>query len=383
MKYWYLLVVVCTGCSLAYGQPGTVNPIIGDTSFLLTHGQFPDLHTEEQMRVRTHLAYAENRLREAPTDHLSADQLAKRTHVLDLLRDYHQAGKFPINTAHPVERRPCFIDDFGTICAVGYLVEQTDGRKVAREINKEYQYAYLNDMTAKLPLISSWAKENGLTTEECAMIQPSYSFMVVRKHRLGITIGPTYTFGKITDQFGGGALDPQMGIELGLNYYRRIYGMWGVTTGLLFNRRKVEASVDNIGFRLQNDRLIVPLYLTWDKSYFYNKRLDRLRLVAGLQASVYASDRPDGVSYRSMYGNFMEIDKRPELDASIGIAYTVEHPIYVRGTWMLRYNHGLINRQSGTLKRGSETAMTYQLPGNYITLTYTLNLIKGTIIKRI
>lgn len=111
--------------------------------------------------------------------------------------------------------------------------------------------------------------------------------------------------------------------------------------------------------------------------------IDCSRVVLGVQASVYALDRPDGVAFRSMYGNFLQIDKRPELDASFGVAYTVERPIYIRGTWMLRYNYGLINRQNGTLKIGDQPAMNYRLPGNYITLTYTLNLIRGVIVKTI
>lgn len=383
MKKGFLLLIVLLCHYWAFSQSGTVNAVIGDTSFLATFGCLPDVHTDEQLRVKTHLSYVEERLRSASTDSLSEEQRNNRMRVLDLLHAYHSAGKFPRNTAFSGERRPCFIDDFGTICAVGYLVEQTVGRNVARKINKAYQYAYLPEMTNQLEVISDWAQQHGLTLEECAMIQPSYSFMVVRKHKLGVTVGPTLTFGKVNQQFAGAEMKPLSGIELGLSFYHRIYGKWGVTTGLLYNQRKVEVSADGFGFRLQNDRLVVPLLLTWDKSYFYNKKSDKWRLLLGFQASVGVLNRPDGFSNRSQYVNMLEIDKRPELDACAGIAYTVEKPIYFRGLWTLRYNYGLLNRQSGTLLRGNETVMTYQLPGHYVSLTYTVSLYRGVITKMI
>lgn len=343
----------------------------------------PNVHTDEQLRIKTHLLYVEKRLRENVPQDLTDEQRVQRFYALDLLNAYISAGKFPRNTAFPGERRPCFIDDFGTICAVGFLVEQTAGRDVARTINKAYQYAYLADMTDQLPLLTDWAEQHGLTLEECAMIQPSYSFMVVRKHKLGVTAGSTLAFGKVNQLYDGGEMKPLSGLELGLNFYHRIIGKWGVTTGLIYNQRKVEVSADGFGFRLQNDRLVVPMLLTWDKSYFYNKKSDKWRLLLGFQASVGMLNRPDGFSNRSHYVNLLEIDKRPELDACVGIAYTIEKPIYLRGLWTLRYNYGLLNRQSGIVKRGNETVMTYQLPGHYVSLTYTVSLYRGVITKMI
>lgn len=383
MKKALVLLIAFLNGYWCFSQPGTVNAVIGDSSFLITYGSWPNVHTDEQLRIKTHLSYVEERLRSTSTASLSEEQRNNRMHVLDLLHAYHSAGKFPINTGYSQERRPCFIDDFGTICAVGYLLEQTAGRDVARNINKEYQYAYLPEMTNQLELISVWAQQHGLSLKECAMIQPSYSFMVVRKHRLGVTVGPTLAFGKVNTLAPGAEMKPLSGLELGLNFYYRVYGKWGLTTGLLYNQRKVEVRADGFGFRMQNDRLVLPLLITWDKSYFYNKKSDKWRLLLGLQASVAVLNRPDGFSNRSQYINMLEIDKRPELDACAGIAYTVEKPIYLRGLWTLKYNYGLLNRQTGTLMRGTETMMTYKLPGHYVSLTYTVSLYRPVKIRMI
>ena len=105
---------------------------------------------------------------------LPAAQHAKRAYVLGLLHQYALNGIFPTNRAYPDERKPCFIDADGTICAVGYLVEQTKGRQLAEQINAKHQYDLLLDMNE--PAIKAWADEYGLTLEECAMIQPTYGW---------------------------------------------------------------------------------------------------------------------------------------------------------------------------------------------------------------
>ena len=89
-----------------------------------------------------------------------------------MLNEYWTAGIFPKNYDYPDQRIPCFIDKDGNICAVGYLIEQTAGRQIAEEINSKYKYEYILAMND--PTIESWIHANGLTKEECAMIQPTY-----------------------------------------------------------------------------------------------------------------------------------------------------------------------------------------------------------------
>ncbi|HEX2628758.1 MAG TPA: hypothetical protein VHM26_07100 [Chitinophagaceae bacterium] len=170
----YACLLMCTSVARSQ-QRGfqEVNPVIHDESYIARFGTTPGAAFNETERVRTHLSYVEQLLR-STTKELTATQQANRTKVLDHLRDYWQAGKFPVNRAYAGERRPCFIDDDGTICAVGYLVEQTLGRETAEAINTEHQYDFLLDMNE--PALATWAEENGFTLEECAMIQPTYGW---------------------------------------------------------------------------------------------------------------------------------------------------------------------------------------------------------------
>ncbi len=150
----------------------TVNAIIGDESFVATFGELPDEHTDEQLRLSTHLKYVERLLRSKPVDHLSAELRRAREGMLDLLNEYSAAADYPKNFDYPDRRIPCFIDRTGSICAVGYLVEQTAGSEAARAINREYQYDLIAEMES--PSINEWIAQSGLTKDECAMIQPAY-----------------------------------------------------------------------------------------------------------------------------------------------------------------------------------------------------------------
>jgi hypothetical protein len=96
----------------------------------------------------------------------------KRNHLLDLLHDYWTKAVFPRNYDYKAERKPCFIDKDGTICAVGYLVEQTAGREAAETINFKHKYDVVMEMNDEM--VDNWINKSGLTKEECAMIQPTY-----------------------------------------------------------------------------------------------------------------------------------------------------------------------------------------------------------------
>ena len=149
-----------------------VNSVIGDNSFIATFGYAPGAGTNEVLRIQTHLKFVEKVLEERDVSELNSIQQNKRMHVITLLHQYWIAGIFPSNFDFPTERRPCFIDRNGNICAVGYLVENTVGRQTAEQINSRHQYQYIFEMNE--PAVTKWAEENGLTLEECAMIQPQY-----------------------------------------------------------------------------------------------------------------------------------------------------------------------------------------------------------------
>jgi hypothetical protein len=168
MKAIALFLILISSCVIAQN---TINPIIGDTSWYINYGNWPFEGDSEYQRISTHLSFVLNQLRNEKNDDRS------RRESLDLLEDYIQRGKFPVNMKHN-ERKPCFIDVNGTICAVGYLVEQTAGLKVAKKINRRFKYNYISEM--KSDDLVEWQGESGLSMKELAMIQPAYGSIYVR-----------------------------------------------------------------------------------------------------------------------------------------------------------------------------------------------------------
>lgn len=152
-------------------RPDPINSVIGNESFRARFGREPNAHDDEDLRIATHLDYVERLLRSRSVNHLSPQLRAERLRNLDRLHRYILRGRFPRNY-DVAERRPCFIDRDGRICAVGYLVERSAGRDVAEGINRQYKYAYIGEMNT--PVLAGWIAASGLTAEEAAMIQPAY-----------------------------------------------------------------------------------------------------------------------------------------------------------------------------------------------------------------
>jgi hypothetical protein len=149
----------------------TLNAITGDAWKGIYSETYCDGLTERQ-KITAHLQYVELLLRSRPVNELTAEQRLNRTKLLDNLADYSTRGEFPANEKFPGTRQPCFIDARGKICAVGYLIEQSAGREVAESINARYQYSFITEMQG----LDEWITANGMTAEECAMIQPTYNY---------------------------------------------------------------------------------------------------------------------------------------------------------------------------------------------------------------
>ncbi len=126
----------------------------------------------EDWTIRQHLRRTEQRLRHKSHPELTPHQRKARQQNLDSLRDYWQAGQFPRNHVEKHQRRPVFIDERDTHCAVGYLVAQSGYAQTARQIAKEANTALLADM--HVPELQTWVEQCGLTSRELATIQPTY-----------------------------------------------------------------------------------------------------------------------------------------------------------------------------------------------------------------
>ncbi len=168
-----LLLVLVAIKSNKHISNGTINSIIGDESYTSVFGEKPNESIDDQLRIKTHLSYVEGMLRSKDVSHLSMEEKAKRSEMLDLLHTYWQAEKYPFNLDNKESRRPCFYDAQNNICAVGYLVQQTAGDAMVQRINEDYKYSEIYEMNS--PELLAWVGASGLTLKEVATIQPSYS----------------------------------------------------------------------------------------------------------------------------------------------------------------------------------------------------------------
>jgi hypothetical protein len=144
----------------------TINPELGDESFVAAFGRLPTAHDDIPLRVATHVGYVARQLRERDVSH------PRRTALLAALDAYVAAGKFPASeTDHGL--LPTFLDPGGVRCAVAHLVETTAGTATMTALDRDHHNAFIADLTSDSRFVA-WAADSGFTLEELAWIQPSY-----------------------------------------------------------------------------------------------------------------------------------------------------------------------------------------------------------------
>ncbi|MEQ8909669.1 MAG: T9SS type A sorting domain-containing protein [Vicingaceae bacterium] len=121
--------------------------------------------------IQLHLDLVIKQLEKRELPQFSESQLEKRHALLNELTKYKKRGVFPQNLYH-AQRTPYFIDDYGTACAVGYLIIQSGHADFTKTISEKYNYRYLSDMPQAE--IQQWATIHGFTLDELEWIQPSY-----------------------------------------------------------------------------------------------------------------------------------------------------------------------------------------------------------------
>jgi antitoxin component YwqK of YwqJK toxin-antitoxin module len=121
--------------------------------------------------IQTHLKNVLVVLRSNPTENLNAQQLQSRTHLIDVLAAYREAGIFPKNL-YRRERLPVFIDEFNTHCAVGFLMRETGHENLAQRIAAADNYVWVKDIHD--PELLVWQNASGFTVEELKLIQGAY-----------------------------------------------------------------------------------------------------------------------------------------------------------------------------------------------------------------
>lgn len=214
-------------------QPGPVNAVLGDTSWFELHGEFPSSHENEIQRINTHLDYVIALLK----SHNAPDPNFKTARELNILHleEYRSQQVYPQDFKILEERTPCFIDDKGRLCAVGYLIDRSSSREDAEYINSKYRYDYLLDMEDDR--LSEWQKSSGLSNRELAMIQPTYGMPPPRQ----VYVDPKTKKVGIRDRYFDRILvKPKYeAIKLGAQYNNQFEGLelakykgkWGLLTG--------------------------------------------------------------------------------------------------------------------------------------------------------
>ena len=179
-----LAAATSTALALPPGAPPALregaNHHIGDRSFVAQFGRAPRAGDPERVRMTTHLQYVHDWLASRPA---TRPELAgKRAAILAALQRYIAKGTTPRNTDLPW-RTPVFIDEAGTICAVGYLIESTAGRALPERIAKAHRYDFIEDIARAMPEVQQWIADSGLTLEEIQTIQPAYEEPQVKEWR--------------------------------------------------------------------------------------------------------------------------------------------------------------------------------------------------------
>ncbi|MEO8699599.1 MAG: hypothetical protein ABI867_06125 [Kofleriaceae bacterium] len=178
-------ILAAGGTALALPNPDTrfrpgANHHGGDASFIEQFHRAPTIRDSERVRMRVHLEHVRAWLASRPP---TRPELAtRRAELLGYLDDYIAKGTTPANT-HLPWRTAVFIDDAGTICAVGYLLERSAGRALPERIAAAHRYDFLEDIAAAMPDVARWIAGSGFTLEELASIQPAYESANVRTWR--------------------------------------------------------------------------------------------------------------------------------------------------------------------------------------------------------
>jgi hypothetical protein len=163
--------------------------------------------TVEHARVRAHLEGA-HALVAARSPSLSGPQLERRGELLRWLREYIDAGRYPVNDVL-AERTPIFIDRFGARCAMAALIERSGHAGLAQRIARTENLARIRALAGDAEL-TRWLETHGLSLAEAARIQPAYDNVVTTSWQPTASVLGTMqvggTFGSGFDLLGGPAV---------------------------------------------------------------------------------------------------------------------------------------------------------------------------------
>lgn len=114
----------------------------------------------------------EKQLQKNTPKNLSNSRFAERQKNIKRLHDYWVKEKFPKNTKYPGQMLPHIKDDFGTPCAMAYIIEKSGNPNLVRQLQTTNNLVYIEDV--KEGPLMKWIDKSGLTKSETEQIQPTY-----------------------------------------------------------------------------------------------------------------------------------------------------------------------------------------------------------------
>lgn len=133
--------------------------------------QRADRGADEARRLRAHFDSVDVELRNANTD-LGQSQRTSRAKLIDWLRDYRHAGRFPHNDRFR-QPTPFFRDSRGELCAMAYLIERSGRGDLVDRIARTRNNAFIAELAGDEQLVR-WLDSVGLSVTEAGRIQPAY-----------------------------------------------------------------------------------------------------------------------------------------------------------------------------------------------------------------
>jgi hypothetical protein len=157
-----------------FSSPGThpqKGTVVRDRLSVLFE-RLSEFNTEVKGRVSGHLAYVESLLRMRSTQHLSETQRTNRELLLDLLVVYASGRSYPQGLFQKGDDRPCYVDEEGVFCPVGFLLARTAGQQFAQAVCAAQSAEALTP--TQRDRLDQWISYSGFTDQELSLIQPRF-----------------------------------------------------------------------------------------------------------------------------------------------------------------------------------------------------------------
>jgi hypothetical protein len=136
-------------------------------------GPAPLTQRLEMERLRAHFDSVDIELRHTGDPRATAEQGTPRATLIQWLREYRDAGRFPHNDRFPGQALPFFRDSRGVLCAMAYLIDRSGGPDLVDRVAATRNNAYIAEL-AHDPELRAWLDSVDLSVAEAARIQPSY-----------------------------------------------------------------------------------------------------------------------------------------------------------------------------------------------------------------